>query len=142
MEHPRKIGHRNAVGVGPVAHGELVAEVARGRHAHARQAQVLAQIGRHLDVVVAHRHESVELHAAVEVAHRAAHRRHVLEVGKRVDAFERLARPGRLQQLGVGEQEHAAAEAVGLFHEVLALEVAGNAKDDGRLKRHDGAIPS
>ena len=93
------------------AHRQLVAEIPRGRLAHAGDAQVLAQEGRGLDVEVVEGDDAIEAFGAGQVADALDE-----VVGRRAlahveDVVDGLARPvGRGQRIE-REQQDAAARA-------------------------------
>ena len=121
--------------VGPQPHRQLVAEVARGRLAHPRHPEVLAQRRRLLEIEVVERDDAIERHAARQMA---GPEDQIVELPPLVvvlheeDVVEAVARPlGVAQALG-RHQIHARALALGLAQEFLALVVRRDAENGQR----------
>ena len=60
VEQMHELGHVQACFHGLHAHGQLVAKIARGGLAHARNAQMLAQRGGHFQIEIVERHYPVD----------------------------------------------------------------------------------
>ena len=111
------------------AHRQLVAKRARGRFAHARHVQVLAQHRGELDVEVVERDDPIDTLgprqeggalADVLERHVAAH------VEELVD---RLAGPVRVAQLLFGQEQDTAPLPPAFAEEVVALAIGGDAEE-------------
>jgi hypothetical protein len=129
VEDGAELRHRQPALLGAHPHRQLVAEVAGQAGAHALHAQVIAQAGRHLDVVVVHRRDEVEPGLPHQpgdgvdgVLERRAHALHV-------EAVDALARPGIVGVILGGQQRHVGAALLALLDEAVAFEDAGQHQD-------------
>ena len=115
------------------AHGELVAEVARGGLAQTGDAQVLAQRGGLFQIEIVERHDAVDLLCARDVTDASDHHIHLpllVHVGHVEDFGDALGGPvGLVFETERGEQQHAAALPLALAHKLLPLLVTREAKD-------------
>ncbi len=128
IKHGNEIRHAHAAIERLHAHGQLVAEIAHGRQAHAGHAQVLAESCGGFHVVFVERDDAVDLLRAREVRHsphNVGERNFGGEIERVVEAF---ARPVGIAQLLRRKQEHAAALALALAHELLSFFVGGDAE--------------
>ena len=128
------VGHEQPGGARPDAHGELVAEIARGGLAHARRPQVLAQQRRRLDVEIVEGDDAIDRLGAREVAHALDE-----VVGRRAlpdveDVVDRLARPGGAGQRIDRDEQDAATLALRRAQELGALLVRGDAEHGERSR--------
>jgi hypothetical protein len=122
------------------AHGELVAEVARGRLAHTGHADVLAHARHELDVVVVERSDAIDLSRASEIAQRVENGLVILEVRQGEDFVDELATPRLAELLLDREKDDGAAFLLTGLDERIALEVAGDAQDRDRLWQCHGGM--
>ena len=120
------------------AHGQFVAEIAHGREAHARNAQMFAQRGSSLHVVFVERNDAVEFVCARQMGD-GLHDIGEGNFSRKVEGVvETLARPVGIAQFLRRQQNHAAALALALAHELLALFVGGNAEESERARVRHG----
>ena len=133
MQHVDEIGHVQPRLGGPHAHGQLVAEIARGGLAHAGNAQVLAQHGGQFDIEIVERDDAVEDACTRQVADGVA----------QVDRVPAAARFRQVEDLvdgvhrPVGLVHHGRALAFRFAQEFVALLIARQAQ-----KRHDAINPA
>ena len=120
------------------AHGQLVAEIAHGGQAHAGDAQMLAQRGGGLHVVFVERDDAVELVRARQMGDRLHDVGEGNFCGKVEGIVEAFARPVGVAQFFRGQQNHAAALALALAHELLPLFVGRDAEKSQRARLRHG----
>ena len=128
IEHGNKIRHAHVTIQRLHAHGQLVAEIAHGGQPHPWYAQVLANSGGGLHVVLVERNNAVDLLRAREVRHGL----HDVADGnlsrKKKRVVQALPRPIGIAQFLRRQQDHAAALALALAHELLSLLIGRDAK--------------
>ena len=144
IQHVDEVGHVQPRLGGAHAHGQLVAEVARGGLAHAGDAQVLADHGGQFDIEIVERHDAVEHARARQIADGVAHVDWVplsAAIRQVEDLVDRLHRPVRfmLQAFG-GDQHYRPALAFAFANEIVALFVAGHAEN--RHNRNPAEAPT
>jgi ferrochelatase len=110
-------------------HRELVAEVTRGRVAHAGDAQVLAEERNEFDVEVVERRDAIELTRAREIAHGVDHGLAIAERRHREHLVDVFARPRFIEQRLGSEEHHVAPFALCTLEEAVALEVTGDTEN-------------
>src|SRR5258708_17096928 len=129
----------NAPELGAGAHGQLVAKVARRRLAHARNADMLAEPGHELDVIVIERCQTIDVACSRQIAHGPDHRGPVFEAGKREDFVDEFAAPGLIQKMLDRQQNGCTTRLLASLDERIALEVAGDTNDRDRLRQGHGS---
>ena len=142
MIHDRdKIGHAHVAIERPHAHRQLVAEVAHGREAHPRNAQMFAQSGGRFHVVFVERDDAIQFVRARQMRHRLHDVSEGNLRGKVKSIVETFARPIGIAQFFRRQQDHAAALALALAHEFLPLLVSRDAQESQRAGVRHGIHP-
>src|SRR5688572_11675141 len=125
-------GNGNTAFLGSHPHRQLVAEVAHRRLAHARDAEMLAKRGRHLQIELVERNDAVDRLGAREVADGMDDVVAPEQVGHEKALVDALPRPVRVSVLFEREQQYATAQTLALAQKLVAFDVAGQAQDGGR----------
>ena len=101
----------------------------RGRLAHARDTDILAQHRRQLDVEVVERDDPVDLPGAADVGDALADVLYGHVAAEVVELVHRLAGPVRVAEPFLGKEEHAATLPAALAQELVAFAVSRDAED-------------
>ena len=133
VEDGGELGDGNAALPGADTHGQLVAEVAGERFAHAGQTHVFAQQRSHFEIELVERDDAVESVFSREIADGVQNllRSEVLRHGD--EPGDGLTWPVGVLELVDREQDNVDAEARGLFEKRLALFVGADAENRGLL---------
>jgi hypothetical protein len=132
VEDVDEVRTADAGAAGAAAHRQLVAKRVRGRLAHARHAEILAQHRRQLDVEVVERDDPVDLLGAADTGEALADVLGGHVAAEVVELVHGLARPVGIAELLLGEEQHAAALPAALAQEFVAFSVGCDAEDRQR----------
>ena len=129
VEHMDEVRAADAGAAGAAAHRQLVAKRVRGRLAHARDTDILAQHRRQLDVEVVERDDPVDLPGAADVGNALADVLCGHVAAEVVELVHRLAGPVRVAEPFLGKEEHTATLPAALAQELVAFAVSRDAED-------------
>ena len=132
VEHVHERRHRQALVLRLDTHRQLVAKMAHRRFAHAGHAQVLAQRRGLFEIEIVERNDAIDgdlarqmRRAEDEVVHLPA----LLVVLDVEDVVQAVARPLGIAQAGGGDEQHAAALALGLAQELEPFVIRRQTQD-------------
>ena len=138
VDDRNKVRHADAAVKRAHAHSQLVAKIAHGGEAHARNAQMFAQRGGGFHVVFIERDDTIEFVIAREMSD-CAHDVGQGNLRRKIEGVvEALTRPVGVAQFFRGQQNHAAILPLALAHELLALLVGRDAQESQRARVRHG----
>src|SRR5687768_2336150 len=136
VQYRHELGHEDPALLGLHAHRELVAKVAHRALSHAWDAQVLAQRRSHLEIELVERHDPIDRLLPRQPADRVDHMVAPSQIGHHEKVVDALARPVEVAQRLSSDQQYTSPLSLALAQKVVALVVAGEAKDRDGGSRH------